>query len=240
MHLNSRPLSPSFAAPVVLSAAGVASAASAAAARRGAAPGVLNVACSKSSSALLRMVCASLGWEVETRDNPRGHIFWVVSTDDLQARLERRQHGQWVAKIPGMRELCNKVPFALMMRRIERKSAHFWPQTWVVSRDSGGDRSTLPPKSEYSHGRALIYKPDDGACGDGVYILLSATDLERRVSKVLQVCPRVLVSSGVLCPQLSSCRMQNTGAAPLEGERAFAVVQRYLGAPLLLARQCPL
>ena len=59
---------------------------------------------------LLRLVCKQLDWREENLGNDKGTVFWLVSNEDIAARLPRRKPSQRVAWYAGMYELCKKVP----------------------------------------------------------------------------------------------------------------------------------
>jgi hypothetical protein len=140
---------------------------------------VLNTSASKSSRSLLRLVCKGMDWWEESLANDRGTVFWLVSNEDIAERLPRRKPSQRMARYAGMYELCKKVPFARMMRAVQEREPErftFWPRTWIFPDDA--DR---PSASNFRAG-PLIFKPDEGCQGDGIYLLNSATDLDRTLA----------------------------------------------------------
>ncbi len=141
---------------------------------------VLNTSMAKSSRTLLRLVCKQLDWWEESLGNDKGTVFWLVSNEDIAERLPRRKPSQRVARYAGMYELCKKVPFARMMRAAQERHPEdfaFWPRTWIFPDDQGAG----PSVANFKAG-PLIFKPDDGCQGDGIYLLSSATDLDRTLA----------------------------------------------------------
>ena len=139
----------------------------------------LNTSGAKSSSAILSIIASEQGWdEVAEPTSKRGSVFWVVSPDDLEARLVSRRGDQRLSHIPGMHALCRKVAFA---RLAHGHGFGFFPATWI-----------LPPGELTAESRAtmgallrsepLILKPDDGTQGEGIFILRSLPDLARRLA----------------------------------------------------------
>jgi tubulin polyglutamylase TTLL6/13 len=174
-------------------------------AHRRAAP-VLNTALAgRASRAVLSLAASRCRWREESRDNDRGTVHWVVAPDDLAMRLERRKKSTRLAKLPGMYELCKKAPTARLMRAMQGHHPErfgFWPRTWIFP-----DDLACPPDASAGVFRTgpLILKPDDGAQGDGIYLLCSGADLNRRLHQ----------------GQIKG------------GPGASCVIQRYLGDPML-------
>ena len=141
---------------------------------------VLNTSAAKSSRTLLRLVCKQLGWWEESIGNDKGTVFWLVSNEDIADRLPRRKPSQRIARYAGMYELCKKVPFARMMRAVQERNPEnfeFWPRTWIFPDDQGSG----PTAASFKAG-PLIFKPDEGCQGDGIYLLSSAGDLDRTLA----------------------------------------------------------
>ena len=81
----------------------------------------LNSAAAKSSRAILRLACAELGWQDEPLTNDKGQVFWCVGELETAARLERLMRSQRLSRIPGASALCQKRPFALLMRAAQER-----------------------------------------------------------------------------------------------------------------------
>ena len=101
-------------------------------------------------------------------------VSWILAgaqtdTAELVAGMKR---GHRLGRIPGFHHLSRKVPFARMMNNTDIP-IEGWPKTWVVP-----DQPV--PDSAFKRG-PLIYKPDDGAQGDGIEIIMSARDLATKL-----------------------------------------------------------
>jgi len=123
----------------------------------------------------MKVVASLYDWEVQQEPSSRADIYIVVKEDDICSRLQRLKRRQRLSRIPGMREVCKKVSFAALMQRMQSLDPDyydFWPETCIVSQDSLIDKALTGP---------FIFKPDDGCGGDGIFVLLTASDLQRRV-----------------------------------------------------------
>lgn len=157
--------------------------------RRSSARVMLNTSAGKSSRAILRLACAELGWEEEPCANGRGHIFWAVTENDTAESLRGLKRSQRLARIPGMGKLCEKRPFALLMRANQEREPddfEFWPRTWVFPDDP------VPKAAVFKRGTPLIWKPSAGGQGDGIVLLTSAEEVRRRLSGADSVLQRYL------------------------------------------------
>ncbi|KAK3238946.1 hypothetical protein CYMTET_51091 [Cymbomonas tetramitiformis] len=117
-------------------------------------------------------------WKEETRGSDKGNVFWVITANDLEARLERKATYQWVSRIPGMHQLCYKSPFARLMNHMqdERPEAYeFWPKTYIVPLSPKTDTTAIFSKGP------MIFKPDEGSQGDGIYLIMSKADWQRQM-----------------------------------------------------------
>ena len=69
----------------------------------------------------------------------QGNVIWVVDKRDLEDRLPHLVRNQCISKIPGMMEMCKKVPFGRALQRVANlfpEEYAFWPQTWIMPDDS--------------------------------------------------------------------------------------------------------
>jgi len=123
----------------------------------------------------MKIVASHYDWEVQQEQSSRADIYIVVKEEDICERLQHLKRRQRLSRIPGMREVCKKVSFAELMRHMQSLDPgcyDFWPETYIVPQDSLPKRLFKGP---------LIYKPDDGCGGDGIYVLLTASDLQRKI-----------------------------------------------------------
>eukprot|EP00756_Hemistasia_phaeocysticola_P036332 Hpha_TRINITY_DN16636_c3_g7::TRINITY_DN16636_c3_g7_i1::g.182099::m.182099/K16604/TTLL11; tubulin polyglutamylase TTLL11 len=129
---------------------------------------------------VLRVVAAASPREAKLIQTPcgdpsKGELLWVVTRDETEQRSAQIQGtNRWLSRIPGLADLCRKVPTAEALEPL-RKAApddfSFVPPTWILPRDL--DR--VPDKG------MLILKPDDGSQGDGIYLLDGKKDLLRKI-----------------------------------------------------------
>lgn len=136
---------------------------------------VVNIADAGHTRTIMCMVAESKGWRIETVRSKRSHVYAVVSEEDIERRFAELQPKQIMSRMPGLRQMCDKVAFAGLMHRMELTDPqrfNFFPRTYRLPDDN-------VPLSVWNQG-PLIYKPDTGAGGDGIYLLCSADDLRRR------------------------------------------------------------
>lgn len=112
-------------------------------------------------------------WRTEhvKNDKKSNDVFWVVAEDDQYQRALTLKESQRMSRIPGMRRLCEKANFARLMRSYDACAAHV-PETYILPDDQ-------IPKSAWK--RPLIFKPGEGSQGEGIYLLFSERDLQRRL-----------------------------------------------------------
>ena len=72
----------------------------------------------KSSKGVLAIVSPQLGWVEKEAIEAKSNIYWVVSPEDTELRLKEHKENQRISRIPGMHELCKKVPFAMLMQEV--------------------------------------------------------------------------------------------------------------------------
>lgn len=120
-------------------------------------------------------------------------INWVVTVTDLRDSMTWAPCTHMISKVPGYSELCKKGMFTRMMSGVVLQG---WPKSWRVPEQS-------VPVSEFKR-ETLVFKPDDGAQGEGVTLLLRKSDLERRIAELDRLGGKV------------------------------GVVQRYISSPMLL------
>ena len=121
----------------------------------------------------------------------RGDVVWSVSSDEVAQRLglpgnpdgtfrserelevARLRRTQRICRIPGTKELCNKVPFARVLNAAREAADDpgafaFWPESWVIP-EQEDDIEELAKwrahKRERKNKRdapVFIYKPNGG------------------------------------------------------------------------------
>jgi len=74
----------------------------------------LNLCYSKSSKAVLTLLATALGWAVRELNSAPSSIYWAVSPEEVEEMLILHKPNQRVARLPGMHDLCRKVPLAVI------------------------------------------------------------------------------------------------------------------------------
>ena len=74
----------------------------------------LNLCYSKSSKAVLTLLATALGWANRELNSAPSSIYWAVSPEEVEEMLILHKPNQRVARLPGMHDLCRKVPVAII------------------------------------------------------------------------------------------------------------------------------
>ena len=133
---------------------------------------LLNTSGARSSAAILAILAQQEGWAEVS--GTKGHIFWVVSPEDLERRLLAKRRAR-TSHIPGMHALCKKAPFALLMRA---HGSRFFPYSIIVPPDAPLPLRAIAAALREGH---LILKPDDGTQGDGIQLICSPEEARRKL-----------------------------------------------------------
>ena len=167
----------------------------------------INITDAKSSEAILKLLVDEYGWRevvqqslpkpppshapatalaqyraaLPTIPPPKGKIIWTVAPEALEQALVHRRGDQRISHIPGMHGLCGKVPFALLARAHGLDDC--FPATWIVEQGCKADRAAIAALKGTG---TLILKPNDGTQGDGIFLVRSAAELERLLSRQTQ------------------------------------------------------
>jgi hypothetical protein len=140
----------------------------------------INTFSAKSSKGVLQLVAQRLGWaERESSARATAAVHWVVSPEETEERLLSHAPGQRIARVPGMHDLCRKVPFARLMARKaadDPRAFDFHPETVVLP----GGAADAARAGVFRSGAAIL-KPDDGTQGDGIYLVTSVEEARRRM-----------------------------------------------------------
>mmetsp|Transcript_28440 Transcript_28440/g.51683 ORF Transcript_28440/g.51683 Transcript_28440/m.51683 type:complete len:581 (-) Transcript_28440:133-1875(-) len=139
----------------------------------------------KSAKDLYSLVAEELGWqEVDVRAqqvSKKPTIYCMTQTADMLQRMPLLGQRCWVSRYLAFPDLCDKGNFARMI--IACKSFcnpgdfSFVPKTWVVP----DHMSALRSEMANSKG-TFIVKPEDGAQGDGIYLVKSDRDLTSKLA----------------------------------------------------------
>lgn len=133
-----------------------------------------------SAAHVLSIVSSLHGYREVSNISDTSSIFWVRNQTELLNRFVELKSRQYVSRIPGMMDLCKKADFAVILNeaKLNRPEAYdFWPKTWVTP--------NFPPKSAFKDKKStFIYKPDEGAQGDGIVLMKSYADVTRKLSRM--------------------------------------------------------
>jgi len=167
----------------------------------------VNLADAGHSREVISIVAAANHWRTDIVQNRKAQVYVVISEEDISRRLACLRPGQRMSRIPGMRELCEKVALAKLFRGrrgADETSFAFFPRTYILPEDL--DLALAQPGP-------LIFKPNAGAGGDGITVLTSGAELQSKLRT------------------MSSARYW---LRPQESVENCAVVQEYIHDPLLL------
>lgn len=137
------------------------------------------------------MVAEELGWqEVDVRTQQHSKkptIYCVTQTADMLQRMPLLGQRCWVSRYLAFPDLCDKGNFARMILAAQCFSNQgdfsFVPKTWVVP----DHLSALRTAMANSKG-TFIVKPDDGAQGDGIYLVKCERDLTNKLALRSNAC----------------------------------------------------
>eukprot|EP00966_Prymnesium_polylepis_P268259 6197229-Prymnesium_polylepis.1 len=132
---------------------------------------------SKKAEEVVRLCTDDLGYPLVSVGKPCA-LQWISNDDDkLRAALESDGSSR-VNRLPGMRDLAHKVPFArafALHRRLTPGALDFFPRTWVLPEDAAALERKLA-----SGRQRVIVKPDGGSQGDGIFVADSWSDVRLR------------------------------------------------------------
>lgn len=164
---------------------------------------VVNISDAGHTRTIMQVLASSYDWHLQPETSATADIYIVVKEDDISRRLQCLKRRQRMSRIPGMRDVCKKVPFAMLMRRMQAMDPErfdFWPQTYIVPDESIPQGPPQGPAHLHLINTAfnkalinpLIFKPDDGCGGDGIVILMTTSDLARKVRALKKDCSAVV------------------------------------------------
>eukprot|EP00941_MAST-03F_sp_MAST-3F-sp1_P005835 g5835.t1 len=121
----------------------------------------------------------------------------TISNEIIQKSKSKHRAFQWqIARFPGARIVCDKIPFAARMavaaRLIPELIGEFWPESWSLPRDLNSLKLTLREEQsqETNEGnrqgdeKMLIVKPDHGMQGKGIFLCSASQVLSGRLNKL--------------------------------------------------------
>ncbi|MGB1606151.1 MAG: hypothetical protein ACPIOQ_76195, partial [Promethearchaeia archaeon] len=141
----------------------------------------LNLCYSKSSKAVLTLIADALRWttrEASAGPGANASIYWAVAPEEVEEMLIMHKPKQRVGRLPGMHDLCRKVPFARVLDFFAARSPDvydFHPRSVCLPAQADARCDSL-----FRHGPAIL-KPDDGTQGDGIYLVNSKEEALRRM-----------------------------------------------------------
>lgn len=130
--------------------------------------------------------CKSMGW-AETQDENDWNLFWT----DLsvgEARCMKLKRLQKINHFPGMSEIAHKCKLALNLNRMRSKLPHlynFHPETFNLPVDYKAIEKEIDAM-EGKPNKTYIVKPNEGACGVGIFLTRKLDKLDPKLKCVVQ------------------------------------------------------
>eukprot|EP01006_Ploeotia_vitrea_P006492 TRINITY_DN1332_c0_g1_i1.p1 TRINITY_DN1332_c0_g1~~TRINITY_DN1332_c0_g1_i1.p1 ORF type:complete len:629 (-),score=39.49 TRINITY_DN1332_c0_g1_i1:94-1980(-) len=141
----------------------------------------VNTAQARSNREIVARSCVRHSWkelDVLVNSKPKGNILWVIRLEDIDEVMRERKESQWIARVPGLQDFCKKVAFAEIMAKLD---APWWPKTYILPEESPAVEKICSKKKNPT---TLIFKPDEGSQGDGIFLLQTKTDIERKIQQL--------------------------------------------------------
>lgn len=136
----------------------------------------VNIADAGHARSIMSIVAKAKRWRTEiAKVSERTSVFIMMREEDIAERYKVLGAEQRMSRIPGMSDLCHKASFSKLMRADAEDCPAFVPRTFTVPCPSSQIAALRFP---------VIFKPDEGAAGDGIFILNSAADLNKKVANM--------------------------------------------------------
>eukprot|EP01006_Ploeotia_vitrea_P022741 TRINITY_DN55151_c0_g1_i1.p1 TRINITY_DN55151_c0_g1~~TRINITY_DN55151_c0_g1_i1.p1 ORF type:complete len:440 (+),score=53.08 TRINITY_DN55151_c0_g1_i1:59-1378(+) len=132
----------------------------------------VNTTHSRANKQFIRRLIKDNGWkEAESPcQRPSGSVIWIALRLDLEWQIQQRNAAQWTNLVPGLSEMCAKVPLAQLLEQTNTDWP-FWPKTWILPRDWSALERIC--NSNPSKKKTFIVKPSDGGGGGGIFLFQS-------------------------------------------------------------------
>jgi hypothetical protein len=157
---------------------------------------VCNLTMSKYS--VITDVCKSLGWSL-TNHESEWDLFWTDMSVG-EERCMRLRRGQKINHFPGMQEVAHKCKLARNLNRLREllpELYNFYPESFNLPIDySSFEKAALGESTNGKSNRTYIIKPDDGACGEGIFLTRRPGSVPATLKCVAQVNPDAPPPSG--------------------------------------------
>jgi tubulin polyglutamylase TTLL6/13 len=130
--------------------------------------------------------CNALGW-TQTEDESAWNLFWT----DLsvgEARCMKLKRLQKINHFPGMTEIAHKCKLARNLNRMRSKLPHFYnfhPETFNLPVDYKAFEKEIEAL-EGKNNKTYIVKPNDGACGVGIFLTRKLSTIDPKLKCVVQ------------------------------------------------------
>eukprot|EP00930_Biecheleria_cincta_P069434 TRINITY_DN5717_c0_g1_i2.p1 TRINITY_DN5717_c0_g1~~TRINITY_DN5717_c0_g1_i2.p1 ORF type:complete len:562 (+),score=60.82 TRINITY_DN5717_c0_g1_i2:94-1779(+) len=149
---------------------------------------VVNVSDAGRNRTVISVVARDEGWQLDSTIDAEADVYVVSTEKEVHRRARCLQPSQRMSQIPGMRNLCNKIGFAKLMRRMQRLDPErftFWPRSYILppetvalSQHMLDEDSDIVPSDAFHE--PLIFKPANASCGHGISLLMKPWDLDKK------------------------------------------------------------
>ena len=134
-------------------------------------------------------VVKSLGWTVTTHES-HWDLFWTDMSVG-EERCMRLQRNQKINHFPGMQEVAHKCKLARNLNRLREllpEHYNFHPESFNLPVDFAAfEKAALGESGKTKSNRTYIIKPDDGACGEGIFLTRRPNSVPPTLKCVAQV-----------------------------------------------------
>ncbi|EKX44293.1 hypothetical protein GUITHDRAFT_72357, partial [Guillardia theta CCMP2712] len=148
----------------------------------------LNVNLSMCKYSVIENCCKSLGFKI-TQSESQWHLFWTDMSVG-EERCMRLRRPQKLNHFPGMQEIAHKCKLAKNLNRMQTELPglyNFHPETFSLPVEFNAfQRAALGDGKEKKSRKTYIVKPDDGACGVGIFLTRKPSSIPRKLSCVAQ------------------------------------------------------
>lgn len=136
----------------------------------------VNISDAGHARSIISVVAKAKRWRTElAKVSERTSVFIVMREEDVVERYSLLGPEQRMSRIPRMSDLCHKAAFSKLMRADSKECPAFVPRTFILPCPSSQIASLRFP---------AIFKPDDGAAGDGIFVLNSPAELNKKMQNM--------------------------------------------------------
>jgi hypothetical protein len=138
---------------------------------------------------VIKDVVRSLGWKITTHET-QWDLFWTDMSVG-EERCMRLQRNQKINHFPGMQEVAHKCKLARNLNRLREvlpDRYDFHPESFNLPVDFAAfEKAALGEGGKSKSNRTYIIKPDDGACGEGIFLTRRPSSVPPTLKCVAQV-----------------------------------------------------